>query len=119
MQVYIDSAPENMVHELTLNAEGVLEERWNGWVRPLATAEALGEFHHAWRANDPNGIWGYVTEVGDTLVCTRSDADDYVDEFPEVGTTRTAERFTTSQVGSGCSPKTMTGDMTGQSRSAS
>lgn len=87
MKVYIDSAPENMVDDLALDAEGVLEERWNGWVRPIATAEALGEFLHAWRANDPNGIWGYVTEVGDTLVCTRSDADDYVDEFPKIGTT--------------------------------
>lgn len=85
MKVYLDSAPENMVDELALNAEGVLGQRWNGWVRPLATAQALGDFLDAWRANDPNGTWGYVTEVGDLLVCTRSDDDEYADEFPKAG----------------------------------
>lgn len=85
MKVYLDSAPENMVSELSLEAESVLEQRWNGWVRPRATAQALGDFLDAWRANDPNGVWGYVTEVGDTLVCTRSDADDDTDEFPRIG----------------------------------
>jgi len=56
------------------------------WLRPMATADAFGRFLDAWRANDPNGIWGYVTEVGDRLVCTRSDDEDPVDVFPRVGT---------------------------------
>lgn len=87
VDVYLDSAPENLVPELALRAERLLSERWNGWVRPLATAEAVGAFLDAWRANDPNGIWGYVSEVGETLVCSRSDDDWPADEFPRAGTT--------------------------------
>jgi hypothetical protein len=82
--VYLDSAPENLVPELGLRVVSVLPDRWNGWVRPLATADAFGNFLDAWRRNDPNGIWGWVSEVGDTLVCSRSDDDDPVDEFPKV-----------------------------------
>lgn len=51
----------------------------------MATVDAFGRFLDAWRANDPNGIWGYVTEVGDRLVCTRSDDEDPADVFPKVG----------------------------------
>ena len=76
MDVYLDSAPENITPELALGAERVLDERWNGWLRPLATADAFGAFLDAWRRNDPNGIWGYVTEVGDTLVCSMTDSDE-------------------------------------------
>ena len=87
VDVYLDSAPENLVPELALKAERVLGDRWNGWVRPLATADALGAFLDAWRANDPNGICGYVSEVGETLVCSRSDDEWPSDEFPRAGTT--------------------------------
>jgi hypothetical protein len=85
MDVYLDSAPENLTPGLALQADAILEDRWNGWVRPLATAEALGRFLDAWRANDPNGIWGYVTAVGDVLVCSRLDDDWPADEFPQRG----------------------------------
>lgn len=85
MYVYLDSAPENITPELALDATHVLPERWNGWLRPVATARAFGEFLDAWRANDPNGTWGHVTEVGSTLVCTRSDDDEPADEFPQFG----------------------------------
>lgn len=87
MDVYLESAPENITPELALKAERVLDERWNGWLRPLATAEALGNFLDAWRRNDPNGIWGYVTEVGDTIVCTVMDSAEPSEEFPRVGET--------------------------------
>lgn len=85
MDVYLDSDPDNLVPELALKAETVLLERWNGWLRPLATAAAFGAFLDAWRANDPNGIWGYATEVGDTLVCSVIDSDEPAAEFPRAG----------------------------------
>lgn len=56
MKVYLDSAPENMAPELALEAEGVLDDRWKGWVRRIATAQALGNFLDAWRTNAPNGV---------------------------------------------------------------
>jgi hypothetical protein len=87
MDVYLDSAPENLTPELALTAERVLDERWNGWLRPLATADAFGAFLDAWRANDPNGNWGFVSEVGDTLVCTVTDDDEPADVFPRVDQT--------------------------------
>lgn len=87
MDVYLDSAPENITPELALRADRVLAERWNGWLRPLASAEAFGRFLDAWRANDPNGIWGYATEVGDTLVCSVIDSDEPADQFPRAGET--------------------------------
>ncbi|WP_406048231.1 hypothetical protein [Kribbella sp. NBC_00889] len=85
-EVYLDDAPENITPELGLKAERVLDERWNGWLRPLATADAFGDFLYAWRRNDPNGTWGYVTEVGDTLIYLRND-DDEPEEFPRAGET--------------------------------
>lgn len=87
MDVYLDSAPENITPELALKADRVLGERWNGWLRPLATAAAFGAFLDAWRRNDPNGIWGYATEVGDTLVCSVTDSEEPADEFPLAGET--------------------------------
>ena len=87
VDVYIESAPENITPELALRAERVRDERWTGWRRPLATADAFGRFLDAWRANDPNGIWGYATEVGDTLVCSVIDSDEPADEFPRAGET--------------------------------
>lgn len=86
MLVWIDSAPETYVPELGLDAVDVLPDRWNGWLRPIATADALGAFLDAWRRNDPNGVWGWVTEVGDRLIVTRSDDDDPGDAFAQVGT---------------------------------
>ncbi len=85
MDVYLDSAPENFTPEFALRAVRVLDERWNGWLRPLATADAFGAFLDAWRRNDPNGIWGYVTEVGDTLVGTVGDDEEASDVFPRAG----------------------------------
>lgn len=87
VDVYLDSAPENITPELALKADRVLEERWNGWLRPLATADAFGAFLDASRRNDPNGIWGYATEVGDVLVCSVTDSDEPADEFPRAGKT--------------------------------
>lgn len=85
MDVYLDGSPENLTPELALSAAVVLDDRWNGWLRPLATADAFGTFLDAWRRNDPNGVWGWATEVGDTLVVTRSDDDEPADEFPRAG----------------------------------
>jgi hypothetical protein len=85
MLVWLDSAPETFVSELALDAVDVLPDKWNGWLRPIATADALGAFLDAWRRNDPNGVWGWATEVGDTLVVTRSDDDDPGDTFSQVG----------------------------------
>lgn len=100
--VYLDSAPENLVPELGLRVVSILPERWNGWLRPLGTADAFGNFLDAWRRNDPNGIWGWATEVGDTLVCSRSDDDDPADEFPGRWTRfLTVAPFTTSPDGRG------------------
>lgn len=85
MLVHLDSAAENYARELGLRAETVPPTTWNGWVRPTATAEAVGDFLDAWRLNDPNGTWGWVTEVGDKLVISDSDTDDPTDSFPSVG----------------------------------
>lgn len=85
MDVYLDGAPENLTHELALRAERVLEGRADDWLRPLATADAFGAFLDAWRRNDPNGIWGYVSEVGDSLVLSRTDDDEPTDAFPRAG----------------------------------
>lgn len=85
MDVYLDSAPENLTRELALRAERVLEERASGYLRPLATANAFGQFLDAWRRNDPNGSWGYVTEVGDHLVLSSPDDDEPSDSFPRSG----------------------------------
>lgn len=87
MNVFIDSASENLVPELALRADRVLGDRWNGWLRPLSTAEAFGDFLDAWRWNDPNGTWGHVSEVGDRLVYSASDSDDIEDAFPRVART--------------------------------
>jgi len=89
MEVFIDSAIENFVRDLALRAEGVLDDRWNGWLRPLATAVAVQEFLEAWKANDPNGTWGHVEEKGGLLVAY-SDGE-VVDEFPMVGVTASGE----------------------------
>lgn len=86
MMVCLDSAQENMVPELALEAEYVLEETWNGWARPVATAEAMRSVLDRWRANDPNGEWGYATEAAGVLICTREDPDE-PDVFPLVART--------------------------------
>lgn len=85
MDVYLDGASENLTPELALRAERVLEDRAGGWLRPLATASAFGAFLDAWRRNDPNGIWGYVSEVGDSLVLSRIDDDEPTAAFPRAG----------------------------------
>lgn len=84
MDIYLDGC-EEADPDLALDAHAVLPDRWNGWARPLATAAAVGRFLDAWRANDPNGTWGYVTEVDDSLICTRTDSEDYEDIFPKAG----------------------------------
>lgn len=78
VKIYLDSAEENLVPELALDADHVLPNTGgtgNGRVHPVVTAAALGDFLDRWRANDPHGDWGHVTEVGDTLVSTREDID--------------------------------------------
>lgn len=86
MKVYLDSAEENQVPELALEAEYVLPGTWNGWAMPVATAAAFGDFLDRWRANDPNGDWGYATELGDTLISSREDPDS-PDTYSKVGET--------------------------------
>lgn len=92
VEVCVDSAEENMVSELALAADHVLPDRWNGWVRPIATAAALADFLRRWRHNDPNGVWGEALELQDRLVCSRSD-EDYEDSFPLVGATSAGLRL--------------------------
>lgn len=84
VSIYLESAEENFIPELALEADHVLPGTWNGWAQPVATATAMGDFLGRWRANDPNGDWGYVTEVGDTLISTREDTDS-PDLYPKVG----------------------------------
>lgn len=83
--VFLDSTPENFVPGLTLEAEHLLTEHWNGWVRPVATASAFQALLMGWRANDPNGTWGEAVVAGDILVYTPSDDEDPTDEFPAAG----------------------------------
>lgn len=52
---------------------------------PRPTADAFGAFLDAWRRNDPNGIWGYVSEVADSSVLSRIDDDEPTDAFPRAG----------------------------------
>lgn len=87
VHVFIDSTPDNHVPSLALNAERVLDERWNGWVRPLATASAVEAFLTGWRQNDPNGVWGALTATPGSLVYFRSDDDFPAEEFPAAGAT--------------------------------
>lgn len=75
-----------MVPALALRADRVLDDRWNGWARPLATAEALSDFLRRWRENDPNGVWGQAYELNGQLACTRSDEDE-PELFPRAGAT--------------------------------
>ena len=75
MHVCLDSSPENMILPLALNAALVLPETWNGWARPVATAHAFSSFLDAWRANDPNGEWGYAVEVDGNVRLEYEDQD--------------------------------------------
>ena len=84
--VFVDSLPENLIPALALRADRVLDDRWNGWLRPWATAEAAATMSAAWKVNDPNGVWGDVAEVNGSLVWSRDDGDD-PDTFPLVGVT--------------------------------
>lgn len=88
--VYIDSEPENMIPELALKADSVLDGKWNGLLRPLATAAAFNDFLSAWRANDPNGVWGHAIETSGRLSYQSTDYDgdtEDLDYFPRVGVT--------------------------------
>lgn len=82
--VCLDSAPENICEALALRAAYMLDGTWNGFGQPVATADAMGDFLDRWRSNDPNGDWGFPTEVGDTLIVTRTEADE-PDVYPKVG----------------------------------
>lgn len=73
--VCLESAPENICEAMALRAAYMLEGTWNGFGQPIATAEAMGDFLDRWRVNDPNGDWGYPTEIGDTLIVTRTEVD--------------------------------------------
>ena len=86
VEIYLDSEPENMIPRLALHADYVLEETWNGWGRPIATARAFAVFLDSWRANDPNGEWGYVIEPDGNVVMNYQD-----DEFPLVGVSDSGE----------------------------
>ena len=74
--VCVDSMEENLVPQMALRAHVVLPKHWNGWARPLATADAVADFLRRWRANDLNGVWGFAVELGDALLVTRSDGEE-------------------------------------------
>ena len=90
VEVCLDSAEENMVSAMSLRASALLDARWNGWARPLATASAMTDFLNRWRLNDPNGTWGDAIEEEGQLVYSSPDSDD-PDLFPRVGMTRSGE----------------------------
>ena len=90
VEVCLDSAGENMVSAMALRAKRLLDDQWNGWARPLATASAMRDFLNRWRLNDPSGTWGDVGEEEGQLVYSSLDSDD-PDLFPQVGTTRSGE----------------------------
>jgi hypothetical protein len=74
--VCVDSMEENMVPAMALRAHAVLGETWNGWARPIASAKQMGDFLRRWRANDPNGVWGFAVELDEALLVTRGDGED-------------------------------------------
>ncbi len=90
VEVCLDSAEENMVSAMALRASALLDARWNGWARPLATASAMRDFLNRWRLNDPNGTWGHAIEEEGRLLYSSPDSDD-PDLFPRVGMTRSGE----------------------------
>ena len=65
-----------MVPAMALRAHAVLDETWNGWARPIASAKQIGDFLRRWRANDPNGVWGFAVELDEALLVTRVDGED-------------------------------------------
>lgn len=75
-RVCVDSAEENMIPEMALSAHAVLEESWNGWSRPLATALQVEDFLRRWRRNDSNGTWGLAVEIDGSLLVTRPDGEE-------------------------------------------
>lgn len=85
VRVCVDSAEENMVPAMALNAEYVLDGAWNGWARPVATAGAFEDFLAHWRANDRHGTSGQAMEVGSVLRYEGTDGDE-PENFPRVGT---------------------------------
>ena len=90
IEMCLESSEENMVSAMALRASVLLDSRWNGWARPLATAAAMADFLDRWRRNDPNGTWGDVIESDRQLIYTDSDADE-PDVFPQAGETRHGE----------------------------
>lgn len=83
--VCLDSAEENMVVALALNAHHVLGGAWNGWARPVATAVDFANFLTRWRLNDPHGTWGEVRETSDGLEYQDTEGSD-PENFARVGT---------------------------------
>ena len=90
VEVCLGSAEESMVSAMALRASALLDARWNGWARPMATASAVRDFLNRWRLNDPNGTWGDAIEKDGQLVYSSLDSDD-PDLFPQVGMTRSGE----------------------------
>ena len=43
---------------------------------PIASAKQMGDFLRRWRANDPNGVWGFAVELDEALLVTRVDGED-------------------------------------------
>jgi hypothetical protein len=74
--VCLDSAEENMIPAIALFADHALEEKWNGWARPIATAGAFSDFLARWRVIDPNGTWGEATVIDDTLQYEDAERDE-------------------------------------------
>lgn len=62
-------------------------QRWNGWLWPIATAEAFATFLAQWRTNDPNGEWGRVAVSVDSGDLWYVVDGEVTDVFPRCGTT--------------------------------
>lgn len=82
--VLLDSSEENMVLALALNAHHILGGAWNGWARPVATADGFADLVARWKINDPHGMWSRSPKV--------------------------VERYGTSQAGRGSRPTVIGGD---------
>ena len=88
--VCLDSAEENMVPAMALNADRVLDQTWNGWARPIATAAAFDDLLARWKLNERHGTWGEVFVAEDALRYQDAEGSD-AEYFPRAGTSESSE----------------------------
>jgi hypothetical protein len=72
-----------MVVALALNAHHILGGAWNGWAKPVATADDFADFIARWSINDPHGTWGEARETPDGLRYEDTEGSD-PETFPKI-----------------------------------